>query len=151
MHASITSPGRWSRWTAVIVVLGAVLSMPLSGVVTFALQNPVVSGKVAPEGYERMQTGMRYTEASAAVGLPPGDYRDRAHRPGGRSFTAWSEEAATAESGGPSVDRLRWEGNEYSIAAGFDDAGTLTWKTLWRHVPPTPRGPADTLRRRLGW
>jgi hypothetical protein len=46
--------------------------------------------------------------------------------------------------------RLHWEGDTYSIVAGFDETGVVTWKTLWRHVPPTPRGPVERLRARLG-
>jgi hypothetical protein len=94
---------------------------------------------------------MHRSEVQAAVGLPAGDYRDRAHRPGGRSFTEWAEEADGKEFGGATAEQLRWEGNEYDISAGFDEEGRLTWKTLWRHVPPAPRGPVDQLQRRFGW
>ena len=87
----------------------------------------------------------------AAIGLPPGDYRDGDHRPGGRSYTEWSEEAGQVDFvDTETAGRLHWEGDTYSIVAGFDEAGVVTWKTLWRHVPPTPRGPVERLRARLG-
>jgi hypothetical protein len=91
-------------------------------------------------------------EVVAAVGLPPGDYRDRAHRPGRGRPTVWSEEAAEDELGaGATTDRLHWDGNEYGIVAGFDEGGVVVWKTLWRHVPPAPGGPLTQVRAWLGW
>jgi hypothetical protein len=73
----------------------------------------------------------------AALGLPAGDYRDDAHKPGGRSHTEWSEQAGEAEFGsGETAGRLAWEGNEYSIVVGFDQAGVVRWKNLWKHIPP---------------
>jgi hypothetical protein len=144
-----TSTIHWGTRAAILVLLSAVLVVPLSAVLAFALRSPV--GRIGPESYERVHDGMQQTEVMAALGLPPGDYRDRSHRPGGHAFTDWSEEAATVEFGGTAVDRLHWEGNEYSIATGFDEAGRLAWKTLWRHETSTPRTPMDKLARRLGW
>jgi hypothetical protein len=142
---------RWSRKAAVILILAATLAVALSAGGAFVLRGASARGRIGPQAYEQLREGMHRTEVEAAVGLPPGDHRDRAHRPGGRLFTEWAEEEAAVEFGGAAADRLHWQGNDYSIAAGFDEAGTVRWKTLWRHVPPTPRDPADAVRRRLGW
>lgn len=141
------------NWVAVLVRFGsaAVVALVLSALVISVLESLPPRGRIGPEAYGRVREGMDRAEVETAVGLPPGDYRDRAHRPGGRAFTEWSEEAAGEEFGGSAEDRLQWEGNEYSISAGFDESGRVTWKTLWRHVPPAPRGPVDEVQRRLGW
>jgi hypothetical protein len=104
--------------------------------------------RITPDAYERVKEGMSRDEAQAAVGLPAGDYRDGAHRPGGRWDTEWSEEAGDEDYGGDTVGRLAWEGNVYSVVVGLDEAGAVRWKTLWRHVPPTPRGPVE---KALAW
>ncbi|HEX5271634.1 MAG TPA: hypothetical protein VFW33_14150 [Gemmataceae bacterium] len=104
--------------------------------------------RVTPAAYERIQAGMSREEVEAAVGVPAADYRHAAHRPGGRRYTEWSEEAGDEVFGGETANRLTWEGNKYSIAVGFDEAGAVTWKTLWKHVPPTPHTPAEKV---LDW
>jgi hypothetical protein len=144
------TPGRWGALLASLVVAGAVVVLLLSlGWLTPRPASP--SAKISPDAYERVTSGMRREEVQAAVGLPPGDYRDGEHRPGGHSYTEWSEEAGSEEFGaGKTAGRLEWEGNGYSIVAGFDEAGRVTWKTLWQHVPPTPRTPFDHVRARLG-
>jgi hypothetical protein len=112
----------------------------------WALPSPA---KITPAEYARVKKGMSREEVQAAVGLPAGDYRDAAHKPGGRRYTEWSEEAGEEEFGdGDTAGRLTWEGNAYSIVAGIDEAGAVSWKTLWRHVAPTPRGPVE---RVLAW
>lgn len=104
---------------------------------------------VGPAAYERVRAGMGREEVQAALGLPAGDYRDDAHKPGGRRYTELSEQEAEEELGtGDAAGRLAWEGNAYSIVVGFDEAGLVRWKTLWRHVPPTPRGPVE---KALAW
>jgi hypothetical protein len=111
------------------------------------LRTTAPSARINPQAYARVEQGMHREEVQAAIGLPPGEYRDDAHQPGGRRYTEWSEEAAEQEfSARDTADRLQWEGNTYSIVAGFDEAGVVAWKTLWRHVPPTPRGPVEQLR-----
>jgi hypothetical protein len=105
--------------------------------------------RITPAEYAWVKGGMNREEVQAAIGLPAGDYRNAAHKPGGRWYTEWSEEAGEEEFGTRgTAGRLQWQGNTYSIEAGFDEAGLLTWKTLWRHVPPTPRGPVE---RVLAW
>src|SRR5947209_2454499 len=59
----------------------------------YALWTAAPSAKIDPEAYARVAKGMGRKEIESAIGLPPGDYRDRAHEPGGRSYTEWSEEA----------------------------------------------------------
>lgn len=114
----------------------------------WAAPSPV---KITPEAYERVKEGMGREEVQAAIGFPAADYRDDAHKPGGRRYTEWSEEAGEEEFGaGDTAGRLAWEGNAYSIVTGFDEAGVVRWKTLWRHVPPAPRGPVEKVLAWLG-
>jgi hypothetical protein len=116
-----------------------------------ALRTAARSARIGPAAYARVTDGMSRDEVQSAIGLPPGDYRDPAHAPGGRCSTEWSEEAGQVDFvAGDTAGRLHWEGNAYGITAGFDEAGRVTWKTLWRHVPPTPRGPLGRLRAQLG-
>jgi hypothetical protein len=139
-------------WVAALTVLavgGAVVVLVLA--FGWYGARPASSARIRPEAYARIKEGMRLEEMQAAIGLPPGDYRDRAHSPGGRSYTEWSEKAGAEEYGaGESAGWHQWEGNAYSISVGFDETGGATWKTLWEHVPPTPRSPLDHLRARLG-
>ena len=146
-HAAPRSAGK----VAVLALLAALAAVLLTAVAVSVLRSLPPRGRIDAAAYGRVRQGMDRAEVQTAVGLPPGDYRDRAHRPGGRAFTEWSEEAASEEFDGVAADRLQWEGNQYSISAGFDDTGRLAWKTLWRHVPPASRGPVDELHRRLGW
>jgi hypothetical protein len=105
--------------------------------------------RITHPAYERVKGGMNREEVQAAIGLPAGDYRDAAHKPGGRWYTEWSEEAGQEEFGDEGTSgRIAWEGNAYSIEVGFNGAGVVIWKTLWKHVPPTPRGPVE---RVLAW
>ena len=134
---------------ALLAAIGAVAL--LVAVAWYALATARVV-TIGPAAYARIGTGMRQQEVGGAIGLPPGDYRDRAHRPGGSRYTEWSEEVADDELGAAdAVSQLRWEGNQYGISVGFDEAGVVTWKTLWRHVPPAPRGPGEQVRAWLGW
>jgi len=144
---------RAGRRAAVLAWLGSglVATLLLTVAAVLVLRSLPPPGRIGPEAYGRVMEGMDRAQVEKAIGLPPGDYRDRAHKPGGRAFTEWSEEAAGEEFGGAAEDRLQWQGNDFSISAGFDEAGRVTWKTLWHHVPPPPRGPADELQRRLGW
>jgi hypothetical protein len=140
--------GRWAELPALLAaVAGVVLFLLIFGwQVLRAAPGPV---PITPEGYERVKQGMGREEVEAAVGLPPGDYRDGDHQPGGRWYTEWSEEAGNEEfNDGDTAGRLTWEGNAYSVVVGFDDAGAVQWKTLWKHVPPTPRGPVE---KALAW
>jgi hypothetical protein len=155
-HGSPPNRGRWVtavRWGAVLMSLlglGTIVLLLLA-FGWHAMQPAPPSAKIGPKAYVRVQEGMAREEVQSAIGLPPGDYRDSAHKPGGRLHTEWSEEAAGEEFGArDSASRLQWEGNTYSIVAGFDEAGLVTWKTLWRHVPPTPHGPREQLRAWLG-
>jgi hypothetical protein len=148
-----TLAGRAEPRGAVLTSLAAVVAVVLLllAFVWYAVGTAASSARISPEAYARVQEGMRRDEVRAAVGLPPGDYRDAAHEPGGPLYTEWSEEVADEEFGaGATADRLQWEGNAYSVVAGFDEAGVVTWKTLWRHVPPTPRGPLGQFRAWLG-
>jgi hypothetical protein len=134
---------------ALLVAIGAVAL--LVAVAWYALETARVV-TIGPAAYARIGTGMSQQEVGDAIGLPPGDYRTRAHRPGGSRYTEWSEEAAEDELGAAATDsQLRWECDQYSISVGFDEAGVVTWKTLWRHVPPAPRGPGEQVRTWLGW
>jgi hypothetical protein len=144
------TPGRWGALLASFVAAGAVVVLLLSlGWLTPRAASP--STRISPEAYERVASGMRREEVQAVIGLPPGDYRDGEHSPGGHSYTEWSEEAGAEEFGaGATAGRLQWEGNGHSIVAGFNEAGVVTWKTLWKHVPPTPRTPFDRVRAHLG-
>src|SRR5262245_28831307 len=65
----------------------------LAGVGWCALRSAPRGGKVGPAAYARLREGMSREQAEAAVGLAPGDYRDRAHKPGGVAYTEWQEEA----------------------------------------------------------
>jgi hypothetical protein len=133
-----------------VAAAGAALLLVAAG--WYLLQSVPASDRINPEAYGRVGAGMTRQEVEAAVGLPPGDYRGRAHRPGGAAYAEWSEEAAGEEfSAEATAGRLHWEGEEYSIVAGFDEGGAVAWKTLWRHVPPPPRGPLDELRARVRW
>jgi hypothetical protein len=125
---------------------GVLVSLVSAGVVglalafgQFAVSADASPAWITPRAYEGVKEGMTRQDVQEAIGLPAGDYRDDAHKPGGRSYTEWSEQAAEAEFGsGDTAGRQAWEGNAYSIVVGFDDAGAVSWKTLWRHVPPTP-------------
>jgi hypothetical protein len=118
----------------------------------WAVVRSAPSSKISPDVYARVKEGMRREEVQAALVLPPGDYRDGAHKPGGRSYTEWWEEAGGEEFGArETAGRLRWEGNRYSIEVGFDETGVVTWKELWRHVPPTPHGALEELLAWLDW
>jgi hypothetical protein len=150
--ARATAPRSWRKVATFAWLAAALVAVLLLTVIAVsALRSLPPRGRIDADAYGRVRQGMDRAQVQTAVGLPPGDYRDRAHRPGGRAFTEWSEEAAAEEFDGVAADRLQWEGNEYSISAGFDDAGRLTWKTLWRHGSPPSRGPVDELHRRLGW
>jgi hypothetical protein len=147
-----TAPGRRpQRWGAPLAAVAAVAiaAWLLLALGWYAVRTGPRPAQVTPEAYGRVQEGMSRAEVQAAIGLPAGDYRDRAHQPGGRRYTEWSEEAVEEEFvTGETAGRLEWEGNGYSIAAGFDEAGVVQWKTLWKHVPPTPHGPLEQL---LDW
>jgi hypothetical protein len=138
--------GRWGALAATLAALGAVILLLLA-FGWYAVKT--APAELTPETYERVTEGMGREEVQAAIGFPAGDYRDGAHKPGGRRYTEWSEEAGEEEFGaGDTAGRLSWQGNAYSITAGFDEAGLVRWKTLWKHVPPTPRGPVE---RALAW
>jgi hypothetical protein len=153
VHDTLLKRGRTTAgtWAAVPVSLAAAGAVALSllGLGWYLVLTAPSHVKITPAAYERVAEGMGGEEVRAAIGLPAGDYRDGAHKPGGRWFTEWSEEAAQQEFGdGDTADRLAWEGNAYSIVVGFDEAGGVQWKTLWKHVPPTPHGPVE---RVLAW
>jgi hypothetical protein len=134
-HLSATAAGRRGIPLASLASAGVVVVVLALGQIT-AGAGPSPA-KLTPQAYERVKEGMGREEVQAALRLPAGDYRDAAHKPGGRSHTDWSEQAAEEEFGsGETAGRLAWEGNEYSIVVGFDQAGVVRWKTLWKHVPP---------------
>jgi hypothetical protein len=136
-HLSAAAAGRRGILLASLTPVGiAVLVLTLG---QFAAGAGPSRAKITAQAYERVKDGMGREEVQAALGLPAGDYRDDAHKPGGRSHTDWSEQAAEEEFGsGETGGRLTWEGNEYSIVVGFDRAGVVRWKTLWKHVPRDP-------------
>jgi len=134
---------------AVLMLLAAVgTAVPLLlGLGWLATRAMPAGAEIGPAAYASVKEGMHREEVESAIGLPPGDYRDREHKPGGRSYTEWSEEAGNEEFvAGATAGRVQWEGNAYSITTGFDESGVVAWKTLWKHVPPTPRDPLGRLR-----
>jgi hypothetical protein len=139
-------PRPWGTGLASLAAAGTVVLLLLT-LSWITHPSKPASARIDPGAYALVSEGMRREEVQAAIGLAPGDYRDGAHRPGGRSHTDWSEEAATEEFGArDTAVRLQWEGNAYSIVAGFDESGVVTWKTLWKHEAPTAHGPYEQLR-----
>jgi hypothetical protein len=135
--------GRWGALPITLAAVGSVylLLLTFGGYALWAASSPA---RITPEAYERVTEGMSRDDVQAALCLPPGDFRNDAHKPGGRWYTEWSEQADEKEFGdGDTAGRLSWEGNAFSIVVGFDEAGVVTWKTLWKHVPPTPRDPVE--------
>ena len=134
---------QWGVLAMSLAALGAV-ALLLLAFGWYAAWAAAPAPDITPAAYERVRAGMAREEVQTAIGLPAGDYRDDAHKPGVRRLTEWSEQEAEEELGtGDTAGRLAWEGNAYSIVVGFDEAGVVRWKTLWKHVPPTPRGPLE--------
>ena len=87
-HGSPPNRGRWVtavRWGAVLMLLlglGTIVLLLLA-FGWHAMQPAPPSAKIGPKAYVPVQEGMAREEVQSAIGLPPGDYRDSAHKPGG--------------------------------------------------------------------
>jgi hypothetical protein len=145
-RAGSIAVGPWG----VVLTAGGAVALSLVVVSWYVAWAAPPRVRITPEAYERVKEGMSQEEARAAMGLPAGEYRDGSHRPGGRWYTEWSEEAGDEDYGGDTVVRLAWEGNAYSVVVGLDEVGAVRWKTLWKHVPPVPRGPVEKVLAWLG-
>jgi hypothetical protein len=142
--------GQWRVLPVSLVAVGGV-ALVVAALGWYAVWATPAPARITPAAYERIAAGMSRDEVQSAIGLPAGDYRNAAHQPGGRAYTEWSEEAGQEDLGDAETPgRLTWEGNAYSITVGFDEAGFVQWKTLWKHVPPTPRGPVEKVLAWLG-